>query len=58
MSKLPATFIKEFHNEEAVRKMVYTELGKTGLKISKLSLGGGKKHFQLEIIIVSIIFVM
>lgn len=41
MANLPATFVKGFHDEEAVRKMVYNKLGKTNLMVSKLSLGGG-----------------
>uniref|UniRef100_A0A0C9QYR5 ARA2_2 protein n=1 Tax=Fopius arisanus TaxID=64838 RepID=A0A0C9QYR5_9HYME len=41
MSNLPATYVEGFHDLEAVRAMEYTSLGKTGLKVSKLSLGGG-----------------
>lgn len=41
MSDLPATFVKGFHDEEAVRKMVYNKLGRTNLMVSKLSIGGG-----------------
>lgn len=41
MANLPKTFIKGFHDEEAVRKMKYNPLGKTGLYVSKSSLGGG-----------------
>ena len=37
---LPATFVKGFHDEEAVRKMEYLPLGKTGISLSKLSIGG------------------
>lgn len=38
---LPPTFVKDFHNEENVRRMVYQPFGNTGLLVSKLSLGGG-----------------
>lgn len=41
MSDLPATFVKGFHDEAVVRIMKYHELGRTGLRISKLSIGGG-----------------
>lgn len=41
MTDLPATFVKGFHDEAAVRKMKYHNLGRTGLVISKLSIGGG-----------------
>lgn len=41
MADLPPTFVKGFHDEAAVRKMTYNKLGKTGLMVSKLSLGGG-----------------
>ena len=40
MTDLPATFVKGFHDEAAVRKMEYRKLGRTGLMVSKLSLGG------------------
>lgn len=40
MADLPTTFVKGFHDEEAVRKMTYNQLGKTGLFVSKLSIGG------------------
>lgn len=40
MSGLPATFVKGFHDEEAVRKMEYIPLGKTGISLSKISIGG------------------
>lgn len=40
MTELPPTFVKGFHDEEAVRKMKYRKLGRTDLIISKLSLGG------------------
>ncbi|XP_055850782.1 uncharacterized protein LOC129915319 [Episyrphus balteatus] len=38
---LPKTFVKGFHDENLVAKMEYLPLGKTGLKVSKVSLGGG-----------------
>ncbi|XP_051160619.1 uncharacterized protein LOC127281135 [Leptopilina boulardi] len=41
MISLPATYVEGFHDREAVEAMEYRTLGKTGLKISKLSLGGG-----------------
>lgn len=41
MTDLPATFVKGFHDAAAVRKMKYNVLGRTGLMISKLSIGGG-----------------
>lgn len=41
MAGLPPTFVKDFHDEEAVRKMSYQKLGKTDLIVSKLSIGGG-----------------
>lgn len=44
MADLPSTFVKGFHNEDAVRKMTYHKLGRTGLMVSKLSLGGGTLH--------------
>jgi len=37
---LPKTFVEGFHNEECVRKMEYLNFGKTGLKLSKVSIGG------------------
>lgn len=37
---LPSTFVKDFHDEESVRKMEYVQLGFTGLNISKISIGG------------------
>ncbi|XP_064535570.1 uncharacterized protein LOC135426425 [Drosophila montana] len=39
--KLPATFVKGFHNEEQVKRMEYRKFGKTGLEISKIAFGGG-----------------
>lgn len=41
MAELPPTFVKGFHNEEAVRKMKYNRLGKTDLIVSHLAMGGG-----------------
>ncbi|XP_055907073.1 uncharacterized protein LOC129942244 [Eupeodes corollae] len=38
---LPKTFIKGFHDEDLVKRMEYRPLGKTGLEVSKVSLGGG-----------------
>ncbi|OAD62536.1 D-arabinose 1-dehydrogenase [Eufriesea mexicana] len=38
---LPATYVEGFHDLEAVKKMEYRPLGKTGLMVSKLSFGGG-----------------
>ncbi|GLH00815.1 uncharacterized protein GBIM_07085 [Gryllus bimaculatus] len=38
---LPPTFVPGFHNEEAVRKMRYNELGNTGMLVSHLGFGGG-----------------
>ncbi|KAH8288566.1 hypothetical protein KR054_005464 [Drosophila jambulina] len=37
---LPATFVKGFHDEEQVRRMEYRDLGKTGMRVSKIALGG------------------
>jgi hypothetical protein len=43
---LPDTFVEGFHDAAAVKRMAYTEFGNTGLKVSKLSLGGGTlSHF-------------
>ncbi|XP_018574593.1 L-galactose dehydrogenase-like isoform X2 [Anoplophora glabripennis] len=43
---LPDTFIPGFHDENEVRKLKYNDLGKTGLKVSELSLGtGGFSYF-------------
>lgn len=44
MADLPPTFVKGFHDEDAVRKMTYQKLGRTGLMVSKLSIGGGTLH--------------
>lgn len=41
MSILPKTFNKSFHDEESVKKMKYSKLGRTNLKISQISFGGG-----------------
>ncbi|XP_043513393.1 L-galactose dehydrogenase-like [Frieseomelitta varia] len=38
---LPPTYVEGFHDLEAVETMEYRPLGKTGLMVSKLSLGGG-----------------
>jgi len=38
-SGMPKTYIDWFHNEEAVKKMHYRPLGKTGLYVSYLGLG-------------------
>uniref|UniRef100_A0A336MHC6 CSON015539 protein n=1 Tax=Culicoides sonorensis TaxID=179676 RepID=A0A336MHC6_CULSO len=38
---LPETFVPGFHDETSVRKMEYLPFGKTGMKVSKISLGGG-----------------
>lgn len=40
ISNLPETFVPGFHDETWVRKMEYKELGKTGMKVSKISIGG------------------
>ena len=37
---LPATFVRGFHDEEAVKKMEYIPYGNTGLMVSKLGFGG------------------
>lgn len=41
MEQLPATFVQSFHDEDSVRKMKYNSFGKTGLRVSKISLGAG-----------------
>jgi len=38
---LPDTFVANFHDEEAVRKMRYNVLGNTGLRVSHVAFGGG-----------------
>eukprot|EP00729_Bicosta_minor_P027765 gene27765-1363_t len=51
---LPATYVEGFHDLEAVKKMVYRDLGgETGLKVSILSLGASSlgscfRETQLE----------
>lgn len=37
---LPSTYVKGFHDEESVRKMEYLPLGKTGISLSRVSIGG------------------
>lgn len=37
---LPSTYVAGFHDEELVRKMEYIPLGKTGISLSKVSIGG------------------
>ena len=39
MRALPATYVEGFHNLEAVKKMNYQPLGRTGMDVSKLSFG-------------------
>lgn len=39
-TNLPPTFVKGFHDEEAVRKMKYVPFGNTGMVVSKIGLGG------------------
>ncbi|XP_062563828.1 uncharacterized protein LOC134226823 [Armigeres subalbatus] len=41
MDQLPATFVKGFHDEASIRKMKYNSFGRTGLKVSEISLGTG-----------------
>ncbi|XP_075146366.1 uncharacterized protein LOC142220870 [Haematobia irritans] len=38
---MPATFTKDFHDEEACSKMKYKVFGRTGLQISKIAFGCG-----------------
>ncbi|XP_038049403.1 uncharacterized protein LOC119723011 [Patiria miniata] len=38
--KLPATFLPGFHDKAAVERMRYNKLGKTGLEVSVIGLGG------------------
>lgn len=38
---LPAFYIPEFHDLETIKKIPYTQLGSTGLTVSKLALGCG-----------------
>lgn len=37
---LPPTFVKGFHYEDDVKKMKYSQLGKTHMTVSKISIGG------------------
>ena len=39
MSNLPASYVEGFHEVEAVKRMKYQPLGKTGMTVSKLSFG-------------------
>ena len=39
MSSLPASYVEGFHDENAVKRMEYQPLGKTGMAVSKLSFG-------------------
>lgn len=39
MSNLPATYVEGFHDVEAVKRMKYQPLGRTGITVSKLSFG-------------------
>lgn len=39
---MPVTFDPEFHDRDSVCRMEYVDLGKTGLKVSKISLGSGQ----------------
>ncbi|XP_054726352.1 uncharacterized protein LOC129236149 [Anastrepha obliqua] len=41
MSSLPITFQNDFHDEQLCKRMEYRELGLTGMKVSKVSLGTG-----------------
>ncbi|XP_058168993.1 uncharacterized protein LOC131284155 [Anopheles ziemanni] len=38
---LPDTFVEGFHDEQFVKRMEYVPFGRTGLKVSKISLGTG-----------------
>ncbi|XP_055378194.1 uncharacterized protein LOC129609930 [Condylostylus longicornis] len=40
MASLPPTFVKGFHDEQAVQKMEYRDFGKTDMKVSRLAIGG------------------
>ena len=42
MSKLPSTFVEEFHKESDVQKLSYVKLGDTDMFVSRLALGGGQ----------------
>lgn len=37
---LPPTFVKGFHYEDEVKRMEYSQLGETGLTVSRISIGG------------------
>uniref|UniRef100_A0A0C9PJ04 ARA2_3 protein n=1 Tax=Fopius arisanus TaxID=64838 RepID=A0A0C9PJ04_9HYME len=41
MSKLPPTFIADFHDEKLCKRMEYRKFGLTGLQVSKVALGTG-----------------
>lgn len=46
----PSTFVKSFHDEDSCARMEYLPLGKTGLNVSKISIGGGTfSHFYGEV---------
>ena len=38
---LPKTYLEGFHYLNDVKKLQYNNLGKTGLKVSKIGFGGG-----------------
>ena len=38
---LPKTFVANFHDENSVHRMEYLDFGRTGMKVSKISIGGG-----------------
>ncbi|XP_072021367.1 uncharacterized protein [Amphiura filiformis] len=40
VTQLPETFVKEFHDEDSVRKMQYNPLGNTGMNVSVIGYGG------------------
>lgn len=40
MSYLPPTFVKGFHYEDQVKRMSYSQLGRTHMTVSKISIGG------------------
>ena len=52
MSDLPATYIEGFHNLDAVRRMIYRPLGRTGMTVSKLSFGELFTPAQLQALLV------
>lgn len=39
---LPETFNPDFHDRDSVCRMEYAQLGKTALRVSKVSLGSGQ----------------